>query len=46
MPWSMLGILWKHSFLAFESGNFDFEHHLETRMNLLFEGLASHKDVI
>ena len=37
----VLGILWKHSFLAFEPGGFEFERHLRTHLQLLFDGLAA-----
>ncbi len=37
----VLGILWKHSFLAFEPGGFEFECHLRSHLDLLFDGLAA-----
>ncbi len=36
----VLGILWKHTFLAFEPGGFEFERHLSSHLDLLFDGLA------
>lgn len=36
----MLGILWKHTFLAFEPDGLDFERHLHSHLDLLFDGLA------
>ncbi len=40
----MLGILWKHSFLAFDPRPFDFDRHLQSHLDLLFDGLAAAKD--
>jgi AcrR family transcriptional regulator len=40
----VLGILWKHSFLAFEPLGFEFERHLRSHLDLLFDGLAVHGD--
>jgi len=37
----MLGILWKHTFLACEPGGFDFERHLRSHLDLLLDGLAA-----
>ena len=36
----LLGILWKHSFQAFEPEELDFERHLACHLDLLFNGLA------
>jgi AcrR family transcriptional regulator len=36
----LLAIIWKHSFQAFEPEPMDFERHLETHLDLLFNGLA------
>ena len=41
----MLGILWKHTFAAFEPKGFNFDKHLQSHLDLLFEGLAIPKDV-
>lgn len=42
----MLAIIWKHSFQAFEPEAMDFERHLATHLDLLFDGLAvvAHKE--
>jgi AcrR family transcriptional regulator len=37
----LLAIIWKHSFRAFETEPLDFERHLETHLDLLFNGLAA-----
>lgn len=37
----VLGILWKHSFLVFEPGGFEFERHLRAHLDLLFDGVAA-----
>lgn len=36
----MLGILWKHTFAALEPKGFEFERHLCSHMDLLFDGLG------
>lgn len=41
----MLGILWKHTFLAFEPDGLDFERHLHSHLDLLFDGLAGRQDI-
>ena len=41
----VLGILWKHSFLAFEQEGLDFERHLQSHLDLLFNGLAGHSGI-
>jgi len=40
----MLGILWKHSFQAFDPVLVDFDRHLQSHLDLLFDGLAVAKD--
>lgn len=40
----MLGILWKHTFLAFEPDGLDFERHLHSHLDLLFDGLAARRE--
>ncbi len=40
----VLGILWKHSFLAFEPDGLDFERHLQSHLDLLFNGLVTDHD--
>jgi len=40
----MLGILWKHSFQAFEPRGLNFERHLKSHLDLLFNGLAGEHD--
>jgi AcrR family transcriptional regulator len=40
----VLGMLWKHSFLAFEPDGLDFERHLQSHLDLLFNGLAAEHD--
>lgn len=40
----MLAIIWKHSFQAFETEAMDFERHLETHLDLLFNGLSARSD--
>lgn len=37
----VLGILWKHAFMAFEPDGLDFERHLHSHLDLLFDGLAA-----
>ena len=37
----LLSIIWKHSFAAFEAPAFDYERHLDTHLDLLFNGLAT-----
>lgn len=37
----MLAIIWKHSFQAFETDAMDFRQHLETHLDLLFNGLLA-----
>lgn len=41
----MLGIIWKHAFLACDPGAFNFDRHLQSHLDLLFDGLAAAKDV-
>ena len=36
----LLSIIWKHSFQAFETQPFDFRRHLDSQLDLLFNGLA------
>ena len=36
----LLSIIWKHSFQAFEPEPFDFGRHLDSQLDLLFDGLA------
>jgi len=42
----VLGILWKHSFLVFEPGGFEFERHLRAHLDLLFDGLAARGETV
>ncbi|MFA5082955.1 MAG: TetR/AcrR family transcriptional regulator [Hydrogenophilaceae bacterium] len=37
----MLAIIWKHSFQTFEAEAMDFERHLESHLDLLFNGLLA-----
>ncbi|HRH80890.1 MAG TPA: TetR/AcrR family transcriptional regulator [Thiobacillaceae bacterium] len=37
----MLGILWKHSFMAVDPHGLDFERHLRSHLDLLFDGLSA-----
>lgn len=36
----VLGILWKHTFAALEPKGFEFERHLRSHLDLLFDGLG------
>ncbi|MEW5770577.1 MAG: TetR/AcrR family transcriptional regulator [Pseudomonadota bacterium] len=40
----LLGMLWKHSFLACEPETFDPERHLASHLDLLFDGLVLSED--
>jgi len=39
----LLSIIWKHSFQAFEQEPLDFRRHLDSQLDLLFNGLAIEK---
>jgi AcrR family transcriptional regulator len=41
----LLAIIWKHSFQAFEPEPMDFERHLKTHLDLLFNGLTASEAV-
>lgn len=40
----LLGILWKHAFMAVDPAGFEFERHLLSHLDLLFDGLAVAKE--
>ncbi len=40
----MLGILWKYAFLACDPAAFNFDRHLRSHLDLLFDGLTAVKD--
>lgn len=40
----LLGILWKHAFMAVDDQDFDFGKHLQCQLDLLFQGLGSAKE--
>ena len=41
----LLGILWKHTFSPYESQPFDFQRHLKSHLDLLFDGLGPRAEV-
>ena len=40
----LMGILWKHTFLPLDPAGFSFDQHLQSHLDLLFEGLLRPKD--